>query len=60
MKKSASFFPHGQISLVMFGQTMYYAKATPNLGKRIAQQFFGFFKTPQKRHFLNFSKYDKN
>ncbi|PIS40827.1 MAG: hypothetical protein COT26_01295 [Candidatus Kerfeldbacteria bacterium CG08_land_8_20_14_0_20_43_14] len=60
MKKTISTFPNGQISLVMLGQTMYYSKSSSSAGKRIAQQFFSFFKTAPKSHILKFSKYDKN
>jgi hypothetical protein len=50
MKKLASAFPQGQISLVMLGQTMYYAKSSPTLGRRIAQSFsYLFTRRPKKR-----------
>ncbi len=49
MKKAASTFPQGQISLLMLGQTMYYAKSSPTLGRRIAQSFSHLFTRRPKR-----------
>ncbi|MEK7631800.1 MAG: hypothetical protein AAB445_02960 [Patescibacteria group bacterium] len=44
MKKISGAFPQGQISLVMLGQTMYYAKSSHGLGHRLAQGLSNIFR----------------
>jgi di/tricarboxylate transporter len=53
MKKNISIFPQGSISLVMLGQTMYYAKSSQGLGKRLAQRFSRIFKSQSKNTLYN-------